>query len=404
MILDILNSARARIPCPLAIPHVVLALCASVSAPCAWAYSGPLEGFLAQPTDAPSPSVFLLNPASFLPEGGFAFGLAEGIRNRSMRYVNNTATNTVTTKSKRREFAHAAGFMVAPGGGFGLGLTVKQHQEEVRSTNDNSRYDTLPVGEQLLRREAQARFVLEFTENFRIGGGFRYQALRADVLGSFNLPPEEFSSYKGTLYGAVLGAQMVFDGGGFGLAYLTPLRGKVEIQGESKVTTDAGLAQVAGHWQAAQPLSLGFFYNRWFHENDELAEETTGPNRANQTSISLLGLAPERRFLAIQDVGVGLDFRFAGKLGLRLTPSYEQGEYVRHQEPDPDVGQRDNAKYVSKSYRGKAALLVYDKSFELQAGIDYAPRTMKIADEDGTDTEEFKTEELNTFASVSVVF
>lgn len=374
----------------------------------AQAYTGAFEGFGSQATDGPSPSVFLLNPAAFLPGssgGGFAFGIAESLRTHEVEQVDSSATNDVSTKSKRRDFAHAAGFMVSPGSGLGLGITVKQHNEEVRSTNDNSRYFPLPVEEKWVRREAQGRFNLEFTKNFRLGAGFRYQYFRGDVLGSFNLPPEEMSTYKGTLYGATVGAQMVFTEGGFGLAYLTPLRGKVAIQGESKVTTDPGVAQVTGHWQAASTLLLGFQYARHFHEKDELAEPTTGPNVQNQTRISLLGLSPERRFLALQTIGVGFDWRFASKLGLRVTPQYEQGEYVFSTESDPKAGEKENEKNVAKYYRAKAAFLLYDKAFELQVGAEFASRKLKVTnDNDETESDTFKAQELHSFAAVNLVF
>lgn len=376
--------------------------------PVGHAYTGSFEGFGSQATDAPSPSVFLLNPASFLPGatgGGFAFGLAESLLTHEVKQVDSSATNDVTTKSKRRDFAHAAGFMVSPGGGLGLGLNLKQHNEEVRSTNDNSRYSPLPAEEKKVRREAMARLNLEFTKNFRLGAGFRYQYVKGDVLGSFNLPPEEMSTYKGTLYGAAVGAQMVFTEGGFGLAYLTPLRGKVTIQGESKVTTDPGVAQVTGHWQAAAPLLLGFQYARYFHEKDELAQDTTGPNPQNQTRISLLGLSPERRFLALQTIGVGFDWRFASRLGLRVTPQYEQGEYVFSREADPKAGEKENERNVAKYYRAKAAFLLFDRTFELQVGADFASRKLKIENQnDETESDTFTAQELHSFVAVNLAF
>jgi|GEM_PF-5959539 len=401
-----MNSGKSRISLMAALSRVAVTTAAvtTVCAPArALAYASPFESYFTHATDGGSPSVFLANPAAFLPSG-YALGVGESIRSFEAKSKRTASARETNVSSKRRDFVHGVGFLFAPTGGFGLGITAKQHVEEQRSTNDNSQYRNNPAEERWLRREAQARFALEFTKNFRMGAQFRYQTIHADVLGSFNLDSDEKSSYKGTLYGAGVGAQLTFDTGGFGLVYNTPLRGKVTIQSESKVTTDPGALQVNGYWWASPTLGLGAGYTRAFHEKDELAEPTTGPNPDNQTQISLLGLSPEARFLALQTVSVGLEVRFAQKIGLRLTPMYEQGEYVRSTAADPEVGEKDNAKNVAKGYHGRAAILLYDKAFELQVGVDYVPRKHSISNTEQTDTTAFKTEELHSLAAVTVVF
>jgi len=107
----------------------------------------------------------------------------------------------------------------------------------------------------------------------------------------------------------------------------------------------------------------------------------------------------------LQTIGVGLEWRFAGKFGLRLTPAYEQGEYVRTFDAEPKAGEKDNEKNVAKSYRGKAAIIVFDKAFELQVGADFASRKLTIGDDrDQAQFDAFTAQDLHTFAAVNVVF
>ena len=243
------------------------------------------------------------------------------------------------------------------------------------------------------------KFSLEFSKNFRAGAALRYQYLKATSYGSFSLDPQFSTTYKGTLYGASIGAQVFFDTGGLGLCYFTPLRGKASVNGESKITTKPGLIFINGFWTPTGNLTMGILYAKHQYENDELAETVQGPAGSNVREILPSGVSPENRFLLIQTVGASIKVTSSSGLGLELSPYFQTGEYEVGS--SQKVGEGENAEKQSSFYSAKGGILFTQKQFLLTAGVEYVPRKHKIEDNSGGNRE-YTFSELATNASITL--
>ena len=362
------------------------------------AVAAPFAADFIQGTDAGAEHLFLVNPATYIPKS-IALGLAENRQNQTID-VEDTRDNVLTKISnKGTRSNHGVGFMVAPSSGLGLGINFTNQSEDVASTNDQSFWRQVAQQENRLRRELAGRLALEFTPNFRVGVLFRYQVLKANVLGSFNAQPSERSSYAGSLYGGGIGFSFIAGTGAVGAAYLSPLRGKVKVEGESKVTTDPGLVIANGYFDLAKNFRAGLYWTKWLHEKDELAQTTTSPDKVRRTQIILLGVNTDSRLYRTQALGLGLDGKFSEKLGVRATVSREQAEFVTS--PDKLPGEPDNKSNSLTFYRVRSGFFLQTGDFGAQLGADSnARKHTRIPSE--TQTIKYKSEELGYYASVNL--
>ena len=364
------------------------------------AWATPFAADFLQGTDAAGEHVFLVNPATYLPKA-FALGLAESHQNQTIDVVDTRDNVETKINNSGTRNNHGVGFMLTPGAGLGLGLNFSNQSEEVFSTNDQSFWRQVAQKESRLRRELSGKLALEFTPNFRVGVLFRYQVLKGSVLGSFGAQPDERSTYNGSLYGGGVGFSFMAGTGAVGAAYLSPLRGKVKVQGETKVTTDPGLLLANGSFDLAKNFRAGLYWAKWMHEKDELAQPTTSPNKIRKTQISLLGVNRDANLYRTQALGLGFDGKFTDKFGARATVSREQSEFVTN--PDKLPGETDNKSNLVTYYRVRSGFFLQTAGFGAQLGADYSGRK-HIRTPSDTQTIQYKSEELGYFATVQLTF
>ena len=313
---------------------------------------------------------FFASQPALLPLGkvGVAAELHHSLSKQKLQEV--SATQDRTAQATERHLRQTAGFALPLGDSLGIAVLGHQDEEEVLAKRTDSRYDDSPMQESSTHRGIRSKFALDFSKTFRVGAGFRMEWTKRTVLGSFDLPAEETSSLKGSRVGAEGGIQTKFSEGGFGLSYFTALKGKVESSGENLVSSSPGLVQATGYWNASNQFAMGLSYGKYLYEEDELLEPTTGPNRQNRNTISLLGLAPESKYAKTQMVIANLIWKLSTSVGLKLAPLYETGEY----DIESKVGESSNAKRTKGFVGGDFSLAVADQHFELLARHRYLPR------------------------------
>lgn len=353
----------------------------------------PLEAELVQGTDGGGRTLFVPNPAAYLPEKS-AVSFGEVVQDHSVRYTTNSDQGPASAETAFNELTRSVGFTLASGGKFALGLQGNFRKEEIRSKFTNSNFANTPLEEYRWHREGVGRVALEFTEELKAGLLFRYQYRKADVLGSFNGGNSDRTQFSGSLYGLGVGALFQAKSGAVGAAYVTPLRGKVEVTGEKKVTTDPGFMHGSAYFDVSPMVRIGGVYERWLHEKDELARTTTGPDRQRQLTVDLRGVNPDRFLYLRQRVMVGGDLLLTKASGLRLTASRDTYEFVF--DPDTLPGEEGNEDNVLNGYRGRAAVLFGTDLVGLQFGVDYARRTHKPKPNRNSDID-YKASELNFF-------
>jgi hypothetical protein len=366
--------------------------------PFEWGIYHAAEGNAAQP----SASLFTLNPAATISKGA-SFGLAETIQVHEIELEEVRDTANTKGKVNKLNLRHAAGLMFSGGGGLNFGFHGRLYNDSLYGNYENGgQYSFLKNEERLQRKEGSAKIVMEFNKNLRIAAMFRYQNIRSDLIGSVFVAPEDRSNYKGSLYGGNVGAQFAFDAGGIGAVYVMPLRGKVKISGESKVTTSAGMVLLNGYYDPIKELRLGVSYSKVLNEKDELAVLTSGPNPQNNAQISLLGISPERRFYYTHILGLGGNVKLGSDIGVKTTLFIEEGEYLLANDTLP--GEKDNERNKSRNYRGRVSFGLVEKSFDVQVGLDYSIRKKDVDLSENNDfLNKVSSQEVNSFVSLSLL-
>lgn len=364
------------------------------------AFAAPLENGLLLATDAAGSHLFLMNPGTSLPKD-FTFGLAQ---------LNSTATpsfirNPDGTETKTRTRMNAQGIAIlAPfGSGLAAGLGAEFSRQEARSTNSNSNYRILPVEEQKIRRTLTGRVVFEFTPAFQVGAQFRYQSVNADLLGSFSADPADRTSYKGALFGGGAGGVYRMGSGALALSYFTPLRGKVTVTGESKVTSEPGMILVQAHLESSKALRFGVSYATWTYEKDELTKISTSPSLIRRTNIFLYGVSPEASLYTTKSLGLGAESKWGEALIGRISLFRDTLEFVVPEGIPGAVAQGSTSSRVFTGYHARSALALAQGPFETSFGVSYAQRKNTRAGDNGT-SEDYKGEDLGTFATVRLNF
>lgn len=335
------------------------------------ALAAPFEAQLLQGTDAAGRSMFVPNPAAYLPaKSGFAY--AEAVQDHVVRATNNSDQAPVTTETAFNELTRSVGFTLASGGKFALGVQGNFRKEESRSKMTGTNFDTTALEEYRWHREGVGKVALEFTKELKAGLMFRYQHRKADVMGSFNGGNADRTEFSGSLYGLGVGGMFQAATAGVGAAYVTPLRGKVEVTGEKKVTTDPGFIHGSAYFDLSPQFRLGAVYEQWLHEKDELARTTTSPNPMRQLQVDLRGVNPERTLFLKSRIMVGADYSVTKNSGVRVSVARDTYEWVFNADNLP--GEDGNDANVFNGYHARAAVMLGTEQVGLQFGANYGLR------------------------------
>ena len=331
--------------------------------------------------------------------GGFVF--AEHVRNREIGFKLDTRGTPVASKTDAEETIRGVEFMTSGGGGLIFGAGLNHSSLEYSTTSEvNQFFDRVPLTETLRRTEGRAKFGIELTDDFRFGAIARYRYIYADVLGSFNLPLNERTRYSGGLFGAGAGAQFNAKTASLALQYLSPVEGKVSIQGEDKVTSEPGAISVSGHFKPFSNTAIGGSYLSALHGKDELRANTTGPNPENPQSISPKGVQPERNVYRTNTAALGVAFGVGRSLEFKTTFFLGCYVYLRNAGSNLDEP-KDNP---FQGHRARMSL-AYDKgSVFVELGADGALREKTLDPQNNGQVDSIASKEYNFFGTLGLGF
>jgi hypothetical protein len=276
-------------------------------------------------------------------------------------------TSSVTTYTKF--LSRNAGLSVSPSSGLWFSALFNEELALVRTVPDSGSWAVSGVHEEFRVREAQARAGFELMNNVQMGFGIRSQTLRSEILGSLSASANEVVVYSGSRVGMVAGVLIGSPQLSLALNYQTPVTGKVQIQGESKVSSVAGYMGVALKFVAQSETSLFAQYGVFSDSKNELG--TAVPLSSNNNrSISPLGVSVDARLVPTSVFGLGVRQEVSSSLSLTCDvvrgTTYESadGALLVPDDVDSDLLQKSNGMRLSLSL---------DKSdYETQLFIDYS--------------------------------
>lgn len=276
--------------------------------------------------------------------------------------VVNPANNPQSIEYDTVDKVQAGGLSSAIGGAaVGVNAYGRTVEQEAGSSARTSH-----ILETFVDKSWQARFVVDLLAETRFAFKYRYRRVENKVYGSFNINPQDFTFYSGSLAGYSLGLYHE-SGEAYGIGIFTepPMRGKVKIAGEQKIMTEPGVGGFNGYYRLNPTASITYFGKQWSYKRDELASSTTSP--IDQRSISLQGLALEQHYFRTRQFGIGTDYQINKGFTFQGYLYKQDGVFLF----DVDDVPSDNpdAETAMSYYGGGAALLYRDARFWLRFGL-----------------------------------
>lgn len=341
-------------------------------------------------------NMFVSNPAMYQPKS-LTLGYANVIKSSDVRREDSDDS----IKSLGEDDIKQLGLATSMGAGSALIFDGYFWKDTLRSTHSSSGFATRPAEEYRIRKGFGAKFGVEIAKGIRLGAGLRYHTTNATVLGSFFVPQGETTQYKGSLLGLNLGGVMTSGDITLGLAYATPLGGKVESSIENKVTIVPGWMIGDFSYNINNNVILGVVIRKWKFESDQMRETTTTPNTTSR--VLLLGLSPEATFYPDLDAGIGIDFNFNKVFGLRTTGFYNQAEFISDTSAFP--GKESNKDNRVTYYSVRSALVLNHRDVDIHVGAYYAQRKSEFESRDGSGVPiKYEGKDLDYFATLRLVF
>ncbi len=334
-----------------------------------------LEEDLFVPAVDVRPKTLTLNPAS-TKSSTAGLDMIGGRKSRKtvLSQENNLSS---TTANSQKDFIGLAGQSPLPDGLSLGGYHYRSFKKNELSSTDRS---NKPV-EAFSEYHTGARVTLDLTNNMRLGVSLRHIQIHNSILGSFNA--DSTTNIKGSMTG--LGSGLAFDleKAHISLVYYQPMQGKTEILHEEKRLVKPGLVQASGNLYAHKQFSLGLAITRYFYRRDDLAQETTADD-AQQTSIDLRGLDPDRFIFPYQKISLGFSLALNDSIQtlLGITQNYVQA--ITSPTALPDANNDTNPSY--RYYQIKLGLAMHKKNLYLELiafQLKYS-RSIDISPIDGT--------------------
>lgn len=305
-----------------------------------------------------------------------------------------------TTEHNVLETHRGLEFMTAASGGLSVGAGAHYATTDTKSTNEASfAFRENELLESITRLEGRGKASLELTKDLRLGAIVRYRHLESDVLGSFFLPNDERTKYSGGLIGAGAGAQFNASSARLAVQYLSPLQGKVGIHGENKVTSDPGRLSACGHFDIGEGAAGGCYFIEQYAK-DELREPSTGPNPANQTPMSPLGVRVDQRLYLRSTAAVGLSF--GARTQFKATGFLENYE-ATNDPSDSTLGDAAPENIVT-GYRARLSFGFSSDKVFAELGGDGAWRSHKREQQNNGQIDEADLTEYNIYGTIGIGF
>lgn len=229
-----------------------------------------------------------------------------------------TGTQLSTTSTLARLHKRHLGLAVSPSSGLWFSALFNEEVVSARNIPDSGIWRVSGLTEEFQIREIAARAGFELMSHMQMGLGLRSQSVRGDVLGSFSAESPDRVVYSGSRLGIVAGLQVNLQSLQFALRYDAPVSGKVEIRGESKVSSTPGYTGAAVQVAASSELSLSALYGYYTAAKNELASGVPSPNTSRNLTIIPMGVAVDARLIPLDALGVGISYKMGSNHKLQM--------------------------------------------------------------------------------------
>ncbi|MEY2987334.1 MAG: hypothetical protein RJB13_855 [Pseudomonadota bacterium] len=273
------------------------------------------------------------------------------------------------TTTYTKVLSRNAGLAVSPSSGLWFSALYNEDISMVRTVPDSGSWSVGGAHEEFRVREAQARAGFELLNNVQMGFGIRSQTLRAEVLGNLSSAASDTVVYSGSRLGLVAGALIGSPSFSLSLIYQTPVTGKVQIQGESKVSSVPGYLGGALKFIAQSETSLYAQYGIFNPSKNELASSVPLSSN-NGRSISPLGVSVDAKLVPTTVLGFGLTQALSSSLSLNFDAvrggAFESNDaaLLVPDEVDPSL--------IQKDYAIRVGIALNKSDYESQLFIDYS--------------------------------
>ena len=211
------------------------------------------------------------------------------------------------------------------------------------------------------------------------------------IVGNYDLPQQEATRFKTTMFGYGLGGIYRFPKGSFGVASLPPLRGKTDIFGEEKIVATPGELEFSADYAPTKEHRFGLQYATLQYKRDDLAEGTTIDNDSN-APISLTGLSYDRFLFPYRRIGLGYDHTFSSQMTGIFALYREESEFLF--DPDSEPGDSDEL-LTMNSYTLKLNLKYTSGDLTFVGGLNFNEAETEFDRSDTAVTYESSTRTLH---------
>jgi hypothetical protein len=282
-------------------------------------------------------------------------------RTRELKSVVSAPNGADKTSSTTytKVFARNAGFALSPSSGLWFSALFNEELALVRTVSGSS--GNSGAHEEFRIREVQARAGFELTSNVQLGFGIRTQSLRSEV--SSGSGSSARTLHSGTRLGVVAGAIVGSPSLSLALNYRTPLTGKVNIEGESKLSAESGYLGAALKFTASGETALFANYGIYNASRNELAS-------TNNDGVVPLGVSVDTKLVPTSVIGFGVEQNLNSSLA--LVCNLMQGKAYESTDPALLVPKNVDSNELQKTNTARVGVELKKSDYETQLFIDYS--------------------------------
>lgn len=246
-----------------------------------------------QATDSEASHCFVANPAAFHPSqpGNSLVQLMNYRVYHNYTYKERQQDNEQKEDGEKNDSHNAGAISAALGSGLWLHINGEQFSSKGRYKRESSFNNNIP--ESTEGNLAQIKVGMMLSSEIYAGFGLRYMDLQHEVVGSFSINPQIYTTkFHTSLVGFSAGFQYITKLYAIDAYYLPALKDTTTILGEEKLITEPGYWSFGGSYQIFGSVKAGLRYKKMLYKKDDRPDGTT-INDQNRTRINLVGLNRE---------------------------------------------------------------------------------------------------------------